>query len=441
MRARPQTKTADARVLATHVIVQVLAHNRYLDAALEEVAAGVPAETRALVQELAYGTLRFFHELAGIAALFLARPLKPRDQDLYALLLLGLYQLRHMRLAAHAAVDATVEAAAALGKPWAKGMVNACLRESLRQAQRVEQAIAADAVMRHSHPAWLIEEIRRAYPQDWGAILTANNQRPPMGLRVNLTRITRADYLARLHAAGLAARPHPSVESAILLERALPVAQLPGFAEGWVSVQDAAAQLATTLLAAQPGERVLDACAAPGGKTAHILERVSGSIELVAVDREPARLALIEDNLKRLGLAVPRLVAGDVATPEAWWDGQPFDRILADVPCSATGVIRRHPDIKLRRRPEELPKLITTQARILAGLWPLLRRGGKLLYVTCSILPGENEAQIGAFLQKATDTAEIPLPAAAGSPRTHGRQRLPGEEDMDGFYYACLEKR
>lgn len=436
-----EQKPAEARARAARAIVQVLAHNRYLDAALEEAAAGVPDETRALVQELAYGTLRFFHELAGIAALFLARPFKPKDQDVYALLLLGLYQLRHMRIAAHAAVDETVEAAAVLGKPWSRSLMNACLRESVRQKGRVEAVVAADPAMRHSHPAWLIDETRRAYPQDWEAILAANNQRPPMWLRVNLARIARADYLARLHAAGLSAQPHPIVESAVVLARPLPVTQLPGFAEGLVSVQDAAAQLAAVFLAAAPGERVLDACAAPGGKTAHILERASGPVELVAVDREAERLALIANNLERLGLAVPRLVAGDAAAPAAWWDGQPFDRILADVPCSATGVIRRHPDIKLRRRPEDLPRLMTTQARILAGLWPLLRRGGKLLYVTCSILPGENEAQIGAFLDKETGVVEIPLPPAAGTPRAHGRQRLPGEQGMDGFYYACLEKR
>ena len=433
--------SANARVAAARVLEQVLVHGRYLDSALEAMHAGSLPDSQ-LIQELAYGTLRWFHQLAGIAALLLSRPLKPKDQDVYALLLLGLYQLRFMRVATHAAVDETVAAAAALGKPWAKGLLNACLREYLRRTAEMDARLQTDPALALSHPAWLLEKIRAAYPADWQRIAAANNERPPLTLRVNTRRLARAAYLEKLHAANLAARADFVLDTDVTLDTPVPVSALPGFARGEVSVQDAGAQWAAVLLDAQPGERVLDACAAPGGKTGHILERTPGLAELVAVDHEPARVALIAENLKRLGLTA-RLVTADAGEANAWWDGRPFDRILLDVPCSATGVIRRHPDIKRRRQPSDLPKLAATQARLLAALWPLLKPGGKLLYVTCSILPEENENPIRALLARAadaTDATDEPLPAAPGEARVVGRQLLPGEQGMDGFYYACLRK-
>ena len=448
-----------------------MVRGRYLDRALEAALATAPPDDSregggraapgavaeaALVQELAYGTLRWFHQLAGIAALLLEKPLKPKDQDVYALLLAGLYQLRHLRVATHAAVDETVAATQALGKPWAKGLVNACLREYLRRVAEIEKFVGHDPTLTLSHPTWLLEKFRAASPDDWQRIVQVNNERPPMTLRVNLRHTTRERYLEKLRAAGIEARPAFVLETDVTLATPLPVSALPGFAEGEVSVQDAAAQWAAVLLDTQPGERVLDACAAPGGKTGHILERTPGLAELVALDREAARVALIEQNLKRLGLAA-HLVTADASEPGSWWDGQLFDRILLDVPCSATGVIRRHPDIKLRRRPEDLPKLAATQTRLFAALWPLLRPGGKLLYVTCSILPEENENQVRAFLACADSAAddsrdgggraasgtaaEAPLPTAIGRPRAAGRQILPGDDGMDGFYYACLLKK
>ncbi len=433
-----QPVSANARAAAARVLEQVLVHGRYLDSALETLRAESLPEGQ-LIQELAYGTLRWLHQLAGVAALLLSRPLKPKDQDVYALLLLGLYQLRCMRVATHAAVDETVAAAAALGKPWARGLLNACLREYLRRATEMDARLQTDPALALSHPAWLLEKIRAAYPEDWQRIAAANNERPPLTLRVNTRRRTRAAYLEKLRAANLAARADCVLDTDVTLATPVPVGALPGFAQGEVSVQDAGAQWAAVLLDAQPGERVLDACAAPGGKTGHILERTPGLAELVAVDHEPARVALIADNLKRLGLSA-RLVTADAGEPDAWWDGRPFDRILLDVPCSATGVIRRHPDIKWRRQPSDLPKLAATQARLLAALWPLLKPGGKLLYVTCSILPEENETPMRALLARAADAADAPLPAAAGETRTVGRQILPGTQGMDGFYYACLRK-
>ncbi len=433
-----QPVSANARAAAARVLEQVLVHGRYLDSALETLRAESLPEGQ-LIQELAYGTLRWLHQLAGVAALLLSRPLKPKDQDVYALLLLGLYQLRCMRVATHAAVDETVAAAAALGKPWARGLLNACLREYLRRAAELDARLQTDPALALSHPAWLLEKIRAAYPEDWQRIAAANNERPPLTLRVNTRRRTRAAYLETLRAANLAARADFVLDTDVTLATPVPVGALPGFAQGEVSVQDTGAQWAAVLLDAQPGERVLDACAAPGGKTGHILERTPGLAELVAVDHEPARVALIADNLKRLGLSA-RLVTADAAEPGAWWDGRPFDRILLDVPCSATGVIRRHPDIKWRRQPSDLPKLAATQAWLLAALWPLLKPGGKLLYVTCSILPEENETPMRALLARAADAADAPLPAAAGETRTVGRQILPGTQGMDGFYYACLRK-
>ncbi len=431
---------ANARALAARVVLEVREQRRYLDDALGAALTQAPAGTAPLVQELAYGSLRWYHQLAAIAQLWLRRPLRSRDQDVHALLLVGLYQLRATRVAPHAAVKETVEAAAALGKPWAKDLINACLRGYLREPQRAEAAMRADEAVRLSHPRWLLEELKRAYPQTWERIAEANNARPPMSLRVNLARIARAAYLRELATAGIAAQPSALCDSAVVLEQPRPVGELPGFAQGLVSVQDAAAQFAAGLLDAQPGERVLDACAAPGGKTTHLLERTPQLAELVAVDREAARVERLRENLDRLGLRA-RLVVADAGRPDAWWDGRPFDRILLDAPCSATGVIRRHPDIKLRRKPNEIEQLAATQAQLLAGLWPLLKGGGKLLYVTCSVLPRENEAQIDAFLAEHADAGVCVLRLPAGHERGIGWQILPGEQDLDGFYYVCLAKR
>jgi 16S rRNA (cytosine967-C5)-methyltransferase len=428
--------------VAAKVLEEVVVHSRYLDTALAQCLATLPDKQKndaPLIQELTYGVLRWFDQLDTVAAVFLDKPLKAKDRDIHLLLLIGLYQLRHLRVARHAAVKETVEAAAALKKIWAKNFLNACLRSYLREETRAQAAVAASPSASFSHPAWLIEEIRRDWPDDWETILAANNERPPMVLRVNRRRQTREQYLARLAQAGMAARAMPLSDTAVMVDMPVSVSELPGFSRGDVSVQDAAAQFAAILLDAQPGERVLDACAAPGGKTGHLLERTPGLAELVALDKEPSRVALIEDNLARLGLGA-KMITGDAANPADWWDGHPFDRILADVPCSATGVIRRHPDIKRRRHPEDLPKLVTTQARLLEGLWPLLKPGGKLLYVTCSMLSMENEKQLSAFLVRHPEAREVMLPMTAGRARAAGRQILPGEAGMDGFYYACIRK-
>jgi len=429
--------TANPRAVAALVVRDVLEHGRFLDQALDERLAALPVAPTApaLIQELAYGTLRWYHQLAGIAALFLAKPLKQKDQDVYTLLLIGLYQLRFTRVAAHAAVTETVAAAEALGKPWAKALINACLRSAQRARARIANEIARSSVLRYSHPAWLIDALQRAYPQRWASILEADNERPPMVLRVNRRRTTAAEYVARLGAAGIAAQHiGDGPDGAVILEKPVPVATLPGFAAGVVSVQDAAAQWAAILLDAQPGERILDACVAPGGKAADIVER-QADIELVGIDIDAGRLARARENFARLRLSA-RLIEADAAAPARWWDGKPFDRILVDAPCSATGVIRRHPDIKVRRTPADIAVLTDTQRRLLDGVWPCLRRGGKLLYATCSVLPEENQVQMEAFFARHADAARTPVNAGADD-----WQIVPGERGMDGFYYARAHKR
>jgi 16S rRNA (cytosine967-C5)-methyltransferase len=436
----------DPRAVAARVLAQVMGHGRSLTPSLEQAwnEAG-PTLNRALVQELCYGTLRYHPRLETVLAGLLQKPFKPKDADLQALLLLGLYQLTEMRIPDHAAVAETVSATAALGKSWARGLVNAVLRNFQREAQPRLAAADAGEVGRWSHPSWLIERLRQAWPAEWQTVLAANNQRAPMTLRVNVRQHRPEAYLQQLADAGVAAQPCRYSPVGIQLAEAVDVATLPGFATGAVSVQDEAAQLAAGLLQLAPGQRVLDVCAAPGGKTAHILETQS-DLALQAVDLDPERLRRVDATLQRLGLAA-HLTAGDARQPAAWWDGQPFDRILLDAPCSASGVIRRHPDIKLLRRPGDVQTLVELQAAILDAVWPLLQAGGMLLYATCSVLPAENAQQVAAFLTRHGDAVALPMAQAWGHGTEVGRQILPGDGasdgygGMDGFYYACLQKR
>lgn len=427
-----------ARASAARVVSTVMG-GRSLDAALDTVRASTPSADMPLAQEMAYGTLRAHTQLRFIAERFLQKPLRQQDQDVLALILVGLYQLRGMRVPTHAAVAQTVAATQDLRKGWAKGLVNAILRSYLREAASLDAPIAADPALRYSHPAWLLEALQQDWPAQWEAIAAANNEHPPMSLRVNLHRTTRADYMLALAQAGLEAQASAHLDSGVVLARPAGVQALPGFAAGLVSVQDLAAQYAAVLLDAQPGQHVLDACAAPGGKTAHVLERTPTLAGLIAVDIDAQRLTRVRDNLARLGLDAT-LIAADAADPGGWWDGRTFDRILLDAPCSATGVIRRHPDIKLHRRPSDVVQLEATQAKLLTALWPLLARGGKLLYVTCSVLSRENDRQVAGFCAQHPDARPMELVIPHALPRGAGWQILPGTADMDGFFYACLQK-
>jgi len=436
---------AAARAAAARAVSAVY-RGRSLDAALAEVfstsSQQLSAE-RALIQEMAYGALRWHFQLMPLVSSFLERPIKENDADLKALLVIGFYQLLYMRVAPHAAVTETVEAAAVLKKDWAKGMTNAVLRRLLREETQIRARIDADEVLALAHPAWLLARIKIAWPDNWRTIAAANNARAPLTLRVHSGKITRTAYLAQLTRAGLVAHAAPDVDSALHLESPVAVESLPGFAAGEVSVQDAAAQLAAPLLDAQPGERVLDACAAPGGKAAHILE-LKPRASLIALDADARRLERVRDNFTRLGIT-GAVIQGDAADPAGWWDGQAFDRILLDAPCSATGVIRRHPDIRLHRSTADIGRVVATQARLLNALWPLLAPGGKLLYVTCSILPEENTQQMAAFLARQPDALVQALAHPAlgryAQPAGAGFQILPGTGDMDGFYYSAVTKR
>lgn len=430
----------DVRVAAARAIVEVVVEGQSLSAVMPRWQARVDAKDAALLQEMVYGVLRWRWRLEFLVKQLLQSPLKERDADVQALLLLGVYQLEYMRVPAHASVSATVSATALLKKEWARGLMNAVLRNYQRQREALQAKLEGNAGAQYAHPAWLLKMLQASYPEHWQAIAEANNQRPPMTLRANRRKNTRAKYLASLQQAGIEAASCVYSEDGIVLMKPVDVQQLPGFNEGSVSVQDEAAQLAALLLNAQPKERILDACAAPGGKTAHILECQPAVAEVVALDNDSGRLQRVGQTLERLGLTAT-LVIGDAAVPDAWWDGLRFDRILIDAPCSATGVIRRHPDIKSLRKLEDIATLAETQSRILEALWPLLKSGGMLLYATCSVAPEEGWQQVQEFLTRHEDAFEHPLDVAWGARTAVGRQILPGEGGMDGFYYACLRKR
>ncbi len=425
--------------MAASVLAQVMTEGRSLSAALPPALAKLPAQERALLQELCYGVLRWGPRLEMLLARLMPKPLRDKERAVYGLLLVGLYQLFYTRIPPYAAVAATVDAARALGKPWAAGLINAVLRGAQKGGVALLAEVDRDESAASAHPVWLLDMLRAGRSDDWRSIVAANNERAPMFLRVNRRRGERAVYLARLAAAGIEAAAVPHTECGVLLARPLDVDQLPGFADGAVSVQDGAAQLAAELLDPQAGERILDACAAPGGKTCHILERQPALLELVALDQDAVRVGRVHENLARLGLTA-RVIVDDATRPDAWWDGVSFERILLDAPCAGLGVIRRHPDIKYLRRREDIAALTGLQGRLLDAMWPLLRAGGKLVYATCSVLPQENEMQIERFLNQHADAREQVIDAGWGRALRHGRLILPGEAGMDGFYYACLEK-
>ena len=428
----------NVRAIAAQALGQVLGEGRSLAVVLPPALARVAPRDRGLLRELCYGVCRWQPELQVLLDGLLNRPLDPREPAARALLLIGLYQLHHLRIPDHAAVAETVAAARQLRKSWAASLTNAVLRAFSRRRAELLARVEADTAARTAHPRWLLETLQRDWPDDWPAIVAANNARPPFTLRVNLRQGDRDDYRVRLAAAGKSAEPVAAAPAALTLAEPVEPTALPGFAEGRVSMQDAAAQLAAPLLAVQPGLRVLDACAAPGGKTAHLLECVP-DLALTALDQDADRLARVRDNLTRLRLHAD-LVVGDASRPTDWWDGVPYDRILVDAPCSATGVIRRHPDIKLLRRETDLAALADRQQEMLAALWPLLRPGGRLLYATCSVAQRENEQVVAAFLAAQPEAQVQPIRADWGRALALGRQILPGEGGMDGFYYAVLVK-
>jgi 16S rRNA (cytosine967-C5)-methyltransferase len=390
-----------------------------------------------MARHLAYGTLRWLTALEWLAGQLLGKPVKQRDQDIQRLILLGLYQLWLDETPAHAAINETAECARHLEKPWAVSLINAVLRRFQREREAwLEQLSGREE--RFAHPAWMLRRLQQDWPQLWQDVAEANNRQAPLWLRLNRGGPARSHIVARLEQSGFEVQAHPLVADALRISPAAPVAALPGFADGHFSVQDPAAQLAVDLLKAEAGMRLLDACAAPGGKTCHVLERTSG-LDVTAVDVSAERLTLVQQNLNRLKLACT-LVAADASQPQSWWDGKPFQRILLDAPCSATGVIRRHPEIKHLRQAAQVDEAVRLQARLLRQLWPLLDVGGILVYATCSVFLDENSRQINDFLSEHATVEESATGLEWARRQSAGWQILPGDQDMDGFYYAVLRK-
>ena len=432
---------ARLRATAAEVVDAVVTSGKSLDAALSARESGVAKEDRGLLRLLCYGTLRRYWRLQFWIAQLLDRPLKRKDNVINALLAIGLYQLTDTRIPDHAVVSQTVEASRLLRRPKLAGLLNAVLRRFLRENVAAEPD-TPEAL--YDHPQWLIDAIASDWPGHSEAILVANNSRAPMWLRVDTSRATVADYLEQLHAIGVAAEASDTIEGAVKLAEPVSVDTLPGFFEGLVSVQDAAAQLAAPWLLAGGRGRVLDACAAPGGKSGHLLELAGTDIDLTCVDSDADRLNTVESNLERLRRSAT-LVCADASKPQTWWDGEVFDAILLDAPCSATGVIRRHPDIKLLRRASDIGSLASLQRSLLASLWPLLAPGGRMLYVTCSVLAAENDEVVSPFIEAMADAREDDALQNNNirdvmQRKACGFQILPGTAEMDGFYYACLEK-
>jgi 16S rRNA (cytosine967-C5)-methyltransferase len=441
----PAAAAASARSLAAHAVARVLREGVTLDAALKDALAAADPRLQSSVRSLSYGAVRGYFRHEAILGKLLSAPVRSLDFLVRALLSIALYELEDERTPEYAVVDAAVRSAKATDAMRAAGLVNAVLRRYLRERSALDAEIARQPATRHAAPIWLADRLRADWPVRWTQLLAASDRQAPMWLRVNSRLASTEDYLATLCAAGIEARAEPRVPHAIALESPRDVQDLPGFAEGVVSVQDLGAQCVAFPLQLAPDQRVLDACAAPGGKTALIAERESRLRKLVAVDVDPKRLLRVRENLSRENLNAA-VVTGDATVPEPWWDGSLFDRILLDAPCSGLGVIRRHPDIRLRKSPSDIDKLPALQARLLRATWNLLAPGGRLVYVTCTVTRSENRGVIGEFLASTPGAGTIPSDTWEGWPDfgeadEFGRQILVGEAGADGFYYAALSKQ
>lgn len=447
------------RAIAARVLTQVQ-HGQSLAQCLPAAEEKIEFDDIPFLRELCYGSCRWYFRLNALAKMLLQKPFHEDDEDLHQLLIIGLYQLNIQEKAAHAAIFETVEAAADLDKPYCKGVINACLRRYNRESEALIKSLGDNPVTFHSHPKWLVKALKKAWPDNYLEIMAANNQHPPFCIRVNQLHHSREEYLALLEQAGIPANAGQHAKHSIYLDHAINVFELPGFEDGWCSVQDEAAQLAAELLEPQSGETILDACAAPGGKTCHILESAE-DLTVTAIDLEEKRLARVSENLERLQLEA-KTIACDANELENWWDGKLFDRILLDAPCAAIGVIRRHPDIKQLRRKEDIEQLADVQLGLLKTLWSTLKPGGRLVYATCSIMPMENAAVIDTFIQAQNDAhQDVEVYSLQdrswGIDSGQGRQLFPQlskelesaslnpeagtEQGHDGFYYAVLEKK
>lgn len=429
----------NTRVAAARIIALVLRRQGSLSSHLPAYLPKVPEQDRALLQDLCFGTLRWQPRIQACLSLLLDKPLRAKDSDITALLLLGIYQLEFTRIPDHAAIGETVSGARPLKKPWATKLVNGVLRRFQREKDTLYQQLSNNSEFQTAHPQWLLKALTQAWPSHIDDIVAANNAHPPFTLRLNTRITTRDDYIKILNKQGIDAVAAPFSDCGFSLHKPCDPTTLPEFNAGLVSVQDEAAQLAAPLLALSPGLRLLDACSAPGGKTGHCLQFEPKLAHVIALDNDERRLAKVRENLARLKV-VAELITGDATTPKDWWDGTLFDRILLDAPCSASGIIRRHSDIKVLRTSADIDKLAQLQGKLLDALWPTLAPNGILLYATCSALPQENTDVIAAFISRTENAHCEVIKAAWGFAQPYGRQLLPNKESHDGFYYAKLCK-
>ncbi|ADZ89319.1 16S rRNA (cytosine(967)-C(5))-methyltransferase RsmB [Marinomonas mediterranea] len=435
-----------AREAAVEVITQVLLQQGSLSTQLSKIQGKVDFDHHALLKEFCFGVCRHFPTLNSIALSLLAKPFEERDYDVYSTLLLGLYQLQHMSTPDHAAINESVELCRTLKKDWATKLINAVLRRYQRDSEEIISEISSQPSVAFNLPKWLVKRIKKNWPDSFESIVEASNERPPMCIRVNLDKVSRETYKSWLDEEGIVSRETLSIDSGLYIENPVPVFVLPKFESGFVSIQDEAAQLSARIINPQQGERVLDACAAPGGKTGHLLEAMPNQ-ELTAIELEPWRLERIEDNLTRLGYQA-ELIVSDAGDLNNWWDKTAFNKVLLDAPCSATGVIRRNPDIKINRKPADISELVEIQSTLLDNVWQVVEEGGYLLYATCSIMPEENSEQVDRFLARTSNALEVPLNTInsgfamniSNAKTDHGIQLLPKRDGHDGFYYCLFQK-
>ena len=433
-----RAKTHNVRAIAARVIAKLLCRQGSLTRWLPIYTDGLTDRDQRLVREICYGSCRWYLLLYWYLQQLLKKGLRNKDKDIFALLIVGLYQLAFTRIPHHASINETVNAVKALRKPWAGNLINGVLRNYLRTSEQLLFQAKQQPFLLQSHPNWLVLALQSAWPAQIDELLRANNQHPPFTLRVNQQKFTRSDYLEQLKHQNIEAKLTDFSPSGLVVDSAMAVDKLPGFVDGAVSIQDEAAQLAAQLLKLKPHVRVLDACCAPGGKTCHIAES-EPLTDLVAIDIDEKRLQRVYENLARLKISA-EVICADVRSIDDWWDGRFFDRILIDAPCSATGVIRRHPDIKLLREEQDITLLIKQQKRLIQLMWPLLKPDGVLLYTTCSVLPAENTSIISWFINQQQDAVHDPITANWGISQPFGRQLLPQIDGHDGFYYARIRK-
>lgn len=434
----------NTRALAAGVLLKVT-QGQSLGQCLPAAESDIDFDDRPFLRELCYGSCRWYFRLNALVKMLLDKPLREQDQDIHALLITGLYQLHILETPPHAAIHETVEAARSMGKDRLTGLVNACMRRFSRESEDLLKSLNNNPVTLYSHPKWLVKMLQKAWPEQWENILDANNEHPPFCIRVNQKHHSRSEYLQILKDSGFEAKAGQYAENSIYLDRAVNVGELPGFDQGWCSIQDEAAQLSAELLDCGDSERILDACAAPGGKTGHILESAD-QLDVTALELEASRMTRIEENLDRLGMSALTINV-DAADTDSWWDGKQYDRILVDAPCAAIGVIRRHPDIRLLRRREDIEQLAGVQLHLLNALWALLKPGGRLVYATCSIMPEENAGVVQQFIDVQQDAQVYSLQNMPwGTDSGAGRQLFPQPGSglaggHDGFYYAVIDKK